>query len=117
MGGGGFFPCLSFGSTTTSVGEDCEWMGSRKRVVIVGGGFAGRSARRALRGDFEVVLIDAKGYFEYTPSMLRCLVEPRHCRKVVLEHPRDTVVGKVVRVKQGEVDWGVCCCCCCCTCG
>lgn len=83
-------------------------MTSRKRVVIVGGGFAGRRARRALLGKFEVVLIDAKGYFEYTPSVLRCLVEPQHCKRVVQEHPKGTVVGKVVQVKQGET---YCCCC------
>ena len=49
----------------------------KKRVVIVGGGFAGRRALRVLQNDFDVRLVDAKGYWEYTPAALRCLVRAR----------------------------------------
>lgn len=50
---------------------------SPKRVVVVGGGFAGRRLQKLLLNSnaaVEVTLVDAKGYFEYTPSSLRCLV-------------------------------------------
>ena len=68
----------------------------RQRVVIVGGGFAGRVARRLLKKNFEVVLVDAKGYFEYVPSTLRCFVEPNHAKKIVVAQPEGTVIGTVV---------------------
>lgn len=45
------------------------------KVVVIGGGFAGRRLHRILsHSAFHVTLVDAKGYFEYTPSVLRCLV-------------------------------------------
>ena len=79
---------------------------TKKRVVVVGGGFAGRAAQRAVaeaaRGWFgprvgvEVTLVDAKGYFEYTPALLRCLVEPAACKRALLPHPKavqGTAVG------------------------
>jgi NADH dehydrogenase len=43
---------------------------SRPRVVILGGGFAGLSAARALRADrYEVVLIDRSRFFEWLPNI------------------------------------------------
>ncbi|GMH35871.1 hypothetical protein BSKO_03739 [Bryopsis sp. KO-2023] len=77
---------------------------SKKKVVIVGGGFAGRTARRLLSKTFDVTLIDAKGYFEYVPSSLRSLVEPSHARTIVTPHPADVLVGKVVKITQGKVE-------------
>lgn len=68
----------------------------KQRVVIVGGGFAGRTALRELRTEFEVTLIESKEYFEYTPSTLRCLVEPDHARKIVLPQPSHITVGSVI---------------------
>lgn len=45
-------------------------------VVVIGGGFAGLAACRTLRKKFNVVLIDAKEYFEYYPGVLRAYVHP-----------------------------------------
>lgn len=55
-----------------------------KKVVIVGGGFAGRSALRYLRrhkdkddtDDIEITLIDKKEYFEFIPSILNTILNP-----------------------------------------
>jgi NADH dehydrogenase FAD-containing subunit len=33
---------------------------------------------KALEGSFRVTLIDNKDYFEFTPSVLRTIVEPKH---------------------------------------
>ena len=41
---------------------------AKKRVVIVGGGFAGMQAALDLRKRCEVTLIDKKRYFEYVPG-------------------------------------------------
>src|ERR1700758_1178162 len=44
--------------------------GERKRVVIVGGGFAGIAAARALRyADAEVVVIDRRNHYIFQPLL------------------------------------------------
>merc|ERR1719464_2566007 len=45
-------------------------------IVVVGGGFAGLSACRRLCKKFNVILIDAKEYFEYYPGILRAYLHP-----------------------------------------
>ncbi len=57
-----------------------------KKVVILGGGFAGSLAAKKLQKDFEVTLIDTKDYFEFTPGILRTIVEPRHIKRVQVLH-------------------------------
>lgn len=51
-------------------------------MVIIGGGFAGTTLAQELESDFDVTLIDSKGYFEFTPGILRTIVEPEHRKKV-----------------------------------
>lgn len=53
-----------------------------KRVLIIGGGFAGTFLARSLASDAEVTLIDTKPFFEFTPGILRTLVEPTHMRTI-----------------------------------
>lgn len=57
-------------------------------VVIVGGGFAGLTLAHYLEAttQFDVVLYDRKDYFEFTPSMLRCIVEPAHWQKTAVRY-------------------------------
>ena len=49
-----------------------------KRLVVIGGGFAGLTIVRALCTEFQVTLIDSKPFFEFTPGILHTLVEPNH---------------------------------------
>jgi len=56
------------------------------KVVIIGGGFAGMHIARELEKDFDVTLIDSKDYFEFTPSILRTIVEPEHIKKIQVLH-------------------------------
>jgi len=58
----------------------------KKRLVIVGGGYAGTYAAMSLEHDFLVTLIDMKEYFEFTPSKLRLLVEPTHAKRVQIQY-------------------------------
>jgi len=58
----------------------------KKRIVIVGGGYAGTYAAKMLEHNFLVTLIDSKDYFEFTPSKLRILVEPQHSDRVQIKH-------------------------------
>ncbi|EER10460.1 conserved hypothetical protein, partial [Perkinsus marinus ATCC 50983] len=53
-------------------------MPEKRRVLIVGGGFSGLFAASELASRFEVTLVDAKEYFEYTPGVLRAFVHPGH---------------------------------------
>lgn len=57
-----------------------------KKIIILGGGFAGAYCARNLEKDFEVTLIDTKDYFEFTPSVLRTIVEPEHISKIQVLH-------------------------------
>jgi len=64
----------------------------KKRVIVVGGGYAGTYAAKKLQHDFDVTLIDAKEYYEFTPSRLRTLSEPWHAFKVKLLY--DSLLSK-----------------------
>lgn len=46
----------------------------RKKVVVIGGGFAGMQAVFDLSKTCEVTLVDTKAYFEYTPGALSAMV-------------------------------------------
>lgn len=79
-----------------------------KKVVVIGGGFAGSQIAKKLQKKFEVTLIDAKEYFEFTPGILRTLVEPEHAKKVQILH-KDylrncrIILGKVKSIKDNFV--------------
>lgn len=68
------------------------------RVAVLGGGFAGLTAARTLAAhpQVEVLLVDQRDYFEYTPGILRAWVNPDVHRALVnpicrlLRSPRAT---------------------------
>lgn len=49
---------------------------SKPTLIVAGGGFAGMLACRNMRKHFNMILIDAKDYFEYVPAIPRVFVEP-----------------------------------------
>jgi len=49
-----------------------------RRVLVVGGQFAGIFTAKDLRKHFHVTVVDAKEFFEYTPGVLRAFVKPAH---------------------------------------
>jgi len=51
---------------------------SQRRVLIIGGSFAGLCVARDLKDHFLVTIVDAKEFFEYTPGVLRAYVKPKH---------------------------------------
>lgn len=72
-----------------------------KKVLVIGGGFAGASLARKLEKKFDVVLIDNKDYFEFTPGILRTIVEPEHIKKLQVLH---THYLKKAHFIRGEVN-------------
>lgn len=71
-----------------------------KKLVIIGGGFAGTKVAKELENKFETTLIDMEDFFEYTPGILRVLVEPGHYNKIRANH-KDYL--KKARIVIGEV--------------
>ncbi|MDO8656374.1 MAG: FAD-dependent oxidoreductase [Nanoarchaeota archaeon] len=68
-----------------------------KKIIIIGGGFAGAYCAQNLENNFDVTLIDTKDYFEFTPSVLRTLVEPEHAAKIEVCHQAYLSKARVLR--------------------
>jgi len=51
---------------------------SQRRVLVIGGSFAGLCVARDLKDHYFVTIVDAKEFFEYTPGVLRAYVKPKH---------------------------------------
>src|SRR3989344_1846822 len=83
-------------------------MEKQKRVVIIGGGFAGSLAARKLEKRFSVTLIDTKDYFEFTPGILRTIINPSHLSAIQAKHSSHLkksriIIGEVKDVKANYV--------------
>ncbi|KAH8044763.1 oxidoreductase [Aureococcus anophagefferens] len=58
----------------------------KPKVAVLGGGFAGLTAARRLKNNRaigEVILLDQRRYFEYTPGILRAWVDAHEHRRLV----------------------------------
>ncbi len=79
-----------------------------KRVVIVGGGYAGTTLARALDEAVEVVLIEPREAFVHNVAAIRALVEPGLLDRIILPYGRLLKRGKVVQDRVSAVaDGGV----------
>lgn len=61
-------------------------MSQSAKILVVGGGFTGISAASALARSLpsvSITLVASHEYFEFIPSVLRCLVRPEHIRRIV----------------------------------
>ncbi len=74
-----------------------------KKAVIIGGGFAGAYCAKHLEKDFDVTLIDLKDYFEFTPGVLRTIVEPEHIKKIQVLHTHYLKQAKFIRAEVKTV--------------
>jgi len=50
----------------------------KPRLLVIGGQFSGTFVCRELRQDFDITLVDAKEFMEFTPGILRAFVRPSH---------------------------------------
>jgi len=76
--------------------------GEGRRILIIGGGFAGFVVARHMRKHFDVTLVDAKDYFEYTPGVLRAFVSPSHLAHLTFKYA-PVFQGMGVNFIHGEV--------------
>ena len=77
-----------------------------KKLIIIGGGFAGSLIAKNLENEFETTLIDTKDYFEFTPGVLRTIVDPSNLKKIQIMHEHYLKSTKFIRgsVKKIEED-------------
>ncbi|MBS3099273.1 FAD-dependent oxidoreductase [Candidatus Pacearchaeota archaeon] len=83
----------------------------KKKIIILGGGFAGSHVAKRLDKYFSVTLIDTKNYFEFTPGVLRTIVEPSHIKKIQVLHNHylkwaRIIIGKVDGIRKDFVSIG-----------
>ena len=76
----------------------------KKKLVIVGGGFAGALIAKKLETKFNVILIDTKDYFEFTPGILRTLVQPSHIKKIQVLHSHYLKYAKTIKGCVTKID-------------
>lgn len=68
-----------------------------KKLIIIGGGFAGSKIAKELENNFKTTLIDGKNYFEFTPGILRTLVNPEHGEKIQVLHKDYLKKTKIIK--------------------
>jgi len=75
----------------------------KPKVLIIGGQFSGNFSASCLKKHFDVTVVDAKEYFEYTPGVLRAYVKP--CHLDALTFMLEPVFSRRMKVKfvLGEV--------------
>ncbi|MFJ8083586.1 NAD(P)/FAD-dependent oxidoreductase [Streptomyces sp. NPDC096205] len=82
-------------STTSTTG---------RTVVVIGGGYGGATAAKALDAEADVVLIEPKDAFEHAAGSLRALVRPDWAHNVFFSYDRLLERGRVVRQRVASVD-------------
>lgn len=81
-------------------------MSSRPTVVVVGGGYGGFAAAKALDESVDVTLVEPRDAFVHNVAALRALVEPEWLERIFLPYDRLLANGRVVRARAVEVDTG-----------
>jgi len=67
------------------------------KVIILGGGFCGSWVAKKLDSvkDLDVVIIDTKEHFEYTPSIWKLLTDASYQQRIIVPHVRYLKKGRV----------------------
>jgi apoptosis-inducing factor 2 len=78
----------------------------RPTVVVIGGGYGGVNAAKALDDVADVVLVEPKDAFMHNVAALRALVEPSWLPRIYLPYDRLLANGRVVRDRAAKVDAG-----------
>lgn len=78
----------------------------KRTVVVIGGGYGGSAAAKALDAEADVVLVDPRDAFVHSAGSLRALAQPDWAGNIFF--PYDTLLtrGSVVRDRAATVDPG-----------
>jgi NADH dehydrogenase FAD-containing subunit len=76
---------------------------TKKRLVIVGGGYGGSYVAKHLKNDYRVTLIDTKKKFESVFSFPQLLHDPSHYSKISCDHMAYVETGRVIIEKVKTV--------------
>jgi len=68
-----------------------------KRVIIVGGGYAGSSLARGLDRHVDVVLVEPRDHFFHNVAAMRAIVDPKLFDRIAIPYDRLLKRGKVLR--------------------
>lgn len=74
-----------------------------KRVIIIGGSYAGFTLARSLDGAADVTLIEPRDRFFHNVAAMRAIVEPKLFDKIAIPYDRLLKRGKVVQARAVEV--------------
>jgi apoptosis-inducing factor 2 len=74
-----------------------------KRLVVIGAGYGGTAAAKALDKNFDVTLIEKRERFFHNSGSLRAAVDARWLRKLFIPYDRLLKKGRVVNSKVEEV--------------
>ena len=74
-----------------------------RKLIIIGGGFAGAKIAKTLENKFDVTLIDSKDYFEFTPSILRAIIDTKHLKKIQILHKDYLKKSKIIKEYVKEI--------------
>jgi len=74
-----------------------------KRVIIVGGSYAGFTLARSLDGAADVTLIEPRDRFVHNVAAMRAIVQPKLFEKIAIPYDRLLKRGTVVRARAVEV--------------
>ena len=75
-----------------------------KRILIIGGGYAGTQLARALDAFAEVVLIEPKEAFVHNVAAIRAVVDPAWLDRLILPYDRLLKRGRVLRDRVVAID-------------
>ena len=69
----------------------------RKRVIIIGGGYAATMLAKAIDQMVDVVLIEPREAFFHNVAAIRAMVDPSHLDQIILPYSKLLKQGRVVR--------------------
>lgn len=78
----------------------------RPRVVVIGGGYGGYGAAKALDGVAAVTLVEKRDAFVHNVAALRALVDPSWLTRIFLPYDRLLEHGRVIQDRAVEADVG-----------
>ncbi|MET9591273.1 FAD-dependent oxidoreductase [Streptomyces sp. NPDC006516] len=75
-----------------------------RAVAVIGGGYGGAAAAKALAEEADVVLVEPKDAFVHAAGSLRALVQPDWASSIFFPYGRLLSRGRVVQGRAASVD-------------